>query len=59
MFCDYCAVTKEERAEGNAAVARRTGLIEPAVSHYHCAVPVQITQLDMRYYYISAFFVYF
>jgi hypothetical protein len=49
LFCDCCAVIKKERAEGKPVGARRAELIEPAMCHYHCAVPVQITQLDMRY----------
>jgi hypothetical protein len=49
MFCDCCAVTNEEWAEGSPIGAGRTELIEPAVSHYNCGLPVQITQLVMRY----------
>ena len=57
MLCVCCADRKEERVEGNllehkkAIGVRRTELMERAVGHYHRAVPVQITKLDMRYNY--------
>jgi hypothetical protein len=51
MLCDCCADRKEEGAEAEPVGARRRKLIEPAVGRYHCAVPVQITQLGMRYNY--------
>jgi hypothetical protein len=51
VLCDCCADRKEEGAEAKPVGARRREPLEPAVGRYHCAVPVQITELDMQYNY--------